>query len=88
MIVSPHPSLARPPRPPPHPPHTQCAYAGCVVRKHVERSAADPRLVDTTYEATHTHEAPPPRGAAQLAAARAAVPPPPLADAAVATGGT
>ncbi|KAH6791993.1 hypothetical protein C2S52_002470 [Perilla frutescens var. hirtella] len=36
----------------------RCTYAGCNVRKHVERSSADPKAVITTYEGKHDHEIP------------------------------
>lgn len=36
----------------------KCTSAGCSVRKHVERSSADPRAVITTYEGKHTHDVP------------------------------
>ncbi|XP_030513747.1 probable WRKY transcription factor 3 [Rhodamnia argentea] len=36
----------------------KCTYAGCNVRKHVERAASDPKSVITTYEGKHTHTTP------------------------------
>ncbi|KAI6700502.1 hypothetical protein NL676_014826 [Syzygium grande] len=36
----------------------KCTYAGCNVRKHVERAASDPKSVITTYEGKHNHTAP------------------------------
>ncbi|WOL01699.1 hypothetical protein Cni_G10416 [Canna indica] len=36
----------------------KCTYLGCSVRKHIERAAADPRAVITTYEGKHNHDVP------------------------------
>jgi hypothetical protein len=36
----------------------KCTTAGCKVRKHVERAAADPKAVITTYEGKHNHDVP------------------------------
>lgn len=36
----------------------RCTYAGCNVRKHVERSSTDSKAVITTYEGRHDHEIP------------------------------
>jgi len=33
----------------------KCTFAGCNVRKHVERSQANPKFIVTTYEGVHTH---------------------------------
>ncbi|KAJ6860816.1 WRKY transcription factor 3 [Populus alba x Populus x berolinensis] len=43
----------------PHPrSYYKCTSAGCNVRKHVERAAADPKAVVTTYEGKHNHDVP------------------------------
>ncbi|OAY61699.2 probable WRKY transcription factor 4 isoform X2 [Manihot esculenta] len=43
----------------PHPrSYYKCTSAGCNVRKHVERAAADPKAVVTTYEGKHNHDIP------------------------------
>uniref|UniRef100_A0A2P2LKB2 Putative WRKY transcription factor 3 n=1 Tax=Rhizophora mucronata TaxID=61149 RepID=A0A2P2LKB2_RHIMU len=43
----------------PHPrSYYKCTSAGCNVRKHVERAAADPTAVITTYEGKHNHDVP------------------------------
>jgi len=36
----------------------KCTYAGCSVRKHVERASNDLKSVITTYEGRHNHEVP------------------------------
>lgn len=36
----------------------KCTYAGCNVRKHVERASTDPKSVITTYEGKHNHDVP------------------------------
>nr|UVI62159.1 WRKY transcription factor [Rehmannia glutinosa] len=46
----------------------RCTYAGCNVRKHVERASADPKAVITTYEGKHTHEIPAGRSSSHGAA--------------------
>ncbi|KAG6467149.1 probable WRKY transcription factor 4 [Zingiber officinale] len=36
----------------------KCTYAGCSVRKHIERSPTDPKAVITSYEGKHNHDIP------------------------------
>ena len=38
----------------------RCTSAGCLVRKHVERSGTDSRRLLTTYEGSHNHDKPAP----------------------------
>lgn len=40
----------------------KCTSQGCNVRKHVERAAADPKAVITTYEGKHNHDVPAAKG--------------------------
>ncbi|KAG7023933.1 WRKY transcription factor WRKY24 [Cucurbita argyrosperma subsp. argyrosperma] len=40
----------------------KCTYAGCGVRKHIERASHDLKAVITTYEGKHNHEIPAARG--------------------------
>lgn len=36
----------------------RCSNAGCPVKKHVERSSHDPKVVITAYEGKHDHDMP------------------------------
>ena len=44
--------------PPPFRSYYKCTHPQCKVRKQVERAAADPMTVVTTYEGRHNHAAP------------------------------
>ncbi|KAK4799647.1 hypothetical protein SAY86_025012 [Trapa natans] len=46
----------------------KCTFVGCTVRKHVERSAVDPKAVITTYEGKHNHSVPGARGSSHTTA--------------------
>ncbi|CAN6901921.1 hypothetical protein Bca4012_096759 [Brassica carinata] len=50
----------------------KCTTQGCGVRKHVERAAADPKAVVTTYEGKHNHDLPASKSRSHAAAAAAA----------------
>ncbi|KAJ0110620.1 hypothetical protein Patl1_01865 [Pistacia atlantica] len=39
----------------------RCSSSGCPVKKHVERASHNPKMVITTYEGQHNHDAPPSR---------------------------
>ncbi|XP_065856127.1 probable WRKY transcription factor 3 [Euphorbia lathyris] len=53
----------------PHPrSYYKCTSTGCNVRKHVERAAADPKAVITTYEGKHNHDVPAARHSSHNAA--------------------
>ncbi|KAK4737016.1 hypothetical protein R3W88_000713 [Solanum pinnatisectum] len=43
----------------------KCTSQGCNVRKHVERSASDPKAVVTTYKGKHNHDVPAARNSSQ-----------------------
>ncbi|KAJ0980219.1 hypothetical protein J5N97_008474 [Dioscorea zingiberensis] len=50
----------------------KCTYAGCNVRKHVERASTDPKAVITTYEGKHNHDVPAARNSSHNTANAAA----------------
>ncbi|KAL9226174.1 hypothetical protein vseg_002016 [Gypsophila vaccaria] len=52
----------------------KCTYAGCNVRKHVERAATDPKAVVTTYEGKHDHDVPAARTSSHNTANNSAAP--------------
>lgn len=39
----------------------RCSNSGCSMKKHVERSSHNPKLLITTYEGKHNHDMPAPR---------------------------
>ncbi|KAL8473955.1 hypothetical protein ACS0TY_030706 [Phlomoides rotata] len=43
----------------------RCSFAGCPVKKHVERASHDSKVVITTYEGKHEHDMPPSRSVNQ-----------------------
>ncbi|KAI5683188.1 hypothetical protein M9H77_04416 [Catharanthus roseus] len=45
----------------------RCSNSGCPVKKHVERSSHDPKIVITTYEGKHDHEMPASSSSSQTA---------------------
>ncbi|CAN7096531.1 unnamed protein product [Brassica rapa subsp. narinosa] len=49
----------------------KCTTQGCGVRKHVERAAADPKAVVTTYEGKHNHDLPASKSSSHATAAAA-----------------
>lgn len=51
----------------------RCTYAGCNVRKHVERASTDPKAVITTYEGKHNHDIPTSRNNNQSVANRSSM---------------
>ncbi|XP_078155270.1 putative WRKY transcription factor 4 isoform X2 [Carex rostrata] len=53
----------------PHPrSYYKCTYSGCNVKKHIERSAQDPKSVITTYEGKHNHDLPAGRNSSHVSA--------------------
>lgn len=52
----------------------RCSFAGCPVKKHVERASHDSKVVITTYEGKHEHDMPPSRTVNQSEARADAIP--------------
>lgn len=60
----------------PHPrSYYKCTYAGCTVRKHVERASNDIKAVITTYEGKHNHDVPAARNSSHNTIANASARP-------------
>lgn len=58
----------------PHPrSYYKCTHPGCNVRKQVERSGRNARMLVTTYEGTHTHDPPATTNGARSGARRSSV---------------